>query len=85
MKIKIKNFETFSDFDKILFFQLPAEKIPFLDGQEKSNFLNFSNKFCMSLEDVKNCLNLNFYDNKLKIGFFLAKKGHAKNHFSDKK
>ena len=81
MKIKIKKFGKFSDFEKNLFFQLPGEKITFLDGQEKSNFQNFSNKFCMSLEDVKNCLNLNFYENNLKIGFFLAKKRHAKKHF----
>ena len=32
----------------------------------------------MSLEGVKNCLSLNFYENILKIGFFLAKKRRAK-------
>ena len=47
--------EKCSDFEKNLFFQLPGEKKNVLDGQEKSNFQNFSNKFCKSFEDVKNC------------------------------
>ena len=81
MKIKIKKFGKFSDFEKKLFFQVPAEKRPFFRWPGKSNFQKFSNKFCMSLEDVKNCLNLNFYENNLKIGFFLAKKRRAKKHF----
>ena len=32
-------------------------------SQEKSNFQYFSDKFCMPLEDVKNCLNLNISEN----------------------
>ena len=68
----------FSDFEKNCFF---LKKYLFLDGQEKSNFQNFSNEFCISLEDVKNCLNINFYEKNLKIGFFLAKKRCAKKFF----
>ena len=51
---------------------------PFLDGQEKSNFQNFSTKFYMLFENILNYLNINFHEKILKIGFFLAKKRRAK-------
>ena len=42
-------------------------------GHEKSNFQNYSNKICRSLEDIKNYLNINFHEKISTIGFFLAK------------
>ena len=53
----------------------------FLDGQEKSNFQNFSNKFCISLEDVRNCLNQHLL--KILKFDFTCKKRHTKGIFSD--
>ena len=66
---------------KLTFSSLSLKNSLFLDGQEKSNFQNFSTKFCRSLEDVINYLNINFYENISKIGFFLAKKRRANSHF----
>ena len=43
-------------------------------AREKSNFLKFSTKFCISFEDILNYLNINFHEKILKIGFFLAQK-----------
>ena len=76
-----KIWKFFRFWKKLVFFSYQLKKYLFLDGQEKSNFQNFSDKFCMSLEDVKNCQNINFYENNLKIGFFRAKKRRAKKHF----
>ena len=38
------------------------KKLLFLDGQEKSNFQNFSNKFCRSLDIFLNKLKINFHE-----------------------
>ena len=73
---------------KITFFSYQLKKYLSLNGQEKSNFQKFSTKFCISLEDVKNYLNINVYEKNLKIGFFLAKKRRPKTyifHFSSLK
>ena len=70
-----------TEHQKLTFSSLSLKKSLFLDGQEKSNFLNFSTKFCRSLEDVLNYLNINFYEYISKIGFFLAKKRRANSHF----
>ena len=57
----------------------------FLDGQEKSNLQNCSNKFCISLEDVKNCRNQHLLK-FLTFDFTCKKKGTQKGiFFADKK
>ena len=73
--------EIFRFWKKYVFFSYQPKIYLFLNGQEKSNFQNFSNKFCISLDDVKNYLNILFYEKNLKIGFFLAKKRRPKKHF----
>ena len=61
---------------KAFFLQIKSEqKIrPFLDGQEKSYFLNFSTKFCISFEDILNYLNIIFHEINLEIWNFPAHK-----------
>ena len=49
---------------KITFFSYQLKKYLSLNGQEKSNFQNFSTKFYISLDDVKNYLNIFFYEKK---------------------
>ena len=58
------------------------EKIFFLDGQEKSNFQNFSNKLKGSLELSLNYLNINLYEKILRIGFFLARLRFSGDHIT---
>ena len=83
IKIKIKKFGKFSNFEKKLVF---TEKIPFFRWPGKIQFsIFFQPNFVFCLEDVKNYLNIIFYEKNLKIGFFLAKKRHAKKGLSVRK